>query len=339
MQRTIYFDYLRVIACFAVIVLHVSAMQIQNYSVPTIEWNVINLYDSATRFCVPVFLMISGALFLNPEKQLSLRRLYTHYIFRIVIAFIFWSFIYACYVFTPNEEPSFLTLFLWGHVHMWFLWLIVGLYMLVPILRAIVLNRLVMEYFLSFSLLLCYVFPFVFELIKLFVNPLLPMVELGEMCFDKLHLQLFSGYTFFFVLGHYLHTTHLKRNIENILIVLGSFATICIAVFTSLLFKQSDHDCDLFKNNETFLVAIQSVTVFLIIKRIGNTNSKIVNSISQHSFGIYLIHMLIYYMLGLTTITVNPIISIPLVSILVFLVSYMIVIAISRIPILSKWLI
>lgn len=257
MQRTIYFDYLRVIACFAVIVLHVSAMQIQNYSVPTIEWNVINLYDSATRFCVPIFLMISGALFLNPEKQLSWRRLYTHYIFRIAIAFIFWSFIYACYVFTPNEEPSFFTLFLWGHVHLWFLWLIVGQYMLVPILRTIVQNRLVMEYFLSFSLMLGYVFPFVFELLRLFVTPLLPIVELGEMCFDKLHLQMFSGYTFFFVLGHYLHTTILKRNIENILIVLGLFATISIAVLTFLLFKRSELVCDLFKNNETFLVAIQ----------------------------------------------------------------------------------
>lgn len=114
MKRTIYFDYLRVIACFAVIVLHVSAGQWHDYTEPTFEWNVMNIYDSATRFCVPIFLMISGALFLNPEKKLSLRKLYTHNILRVITAFCFWSFIYACYDYVPTEGPSLLTLILCG---------------------------------------------------------------------------------------------------------------------------------------------------------------------------------------------------------------------------------
>lgn len=341
MQRTIYFDYLRVIACFAVIVLHVSAMQIQNYSEPTFEWNVVNVYDSATRFCVPIFLMISGALFLNPEKKISLRNLYTHNILHIVIAFMLWSLIYMFFVYFSSgnsyEISTYLKLLLRGHFHMWFLWLIVGLYMLVPILRAIVQNRLSMEYFLFFSFLLGYVFPFVFELIKLFLPSLLPIVELGYMCFDKLHLQMFSGYTFFFVLGYFLHTTYFKRNIENILILLGVFATICIAVFSCFLFKETGFVSERFYNYETFLVAIQSIAVFLIIKRIGNTNSKIVYSISQHSFGIYLIHMLLYYILDIESSSQNPLIGIPLNSLLIFGLSYITILFLSHIPILKKW--
>lgn len=336
MQRTIYFDYLRVIACFAVIVLHVAASQFSDYSVPTFEWNVMNVYESATRFCVPIFLMISGALFLDPTKKISIKRLYTHNILRIVSAFLFWSFVYAYYVYTPNEEPSFFTLFLWGHVHMWFLWLIVGLYMSVPILRAIVQNRLVMAYFLFFSVILGFVIPFVFELIRNFIPFLSQIVVMGEMCYEKLHLQLFSGFTCYFVLGYYLHTTHLNKNIGSILIVLGVFATICIAVFTYLLLKEKGVCSELFYNYATFLVAIQSIAVFLIIKRVGNVDSKIVYLISKHSFGIFLVHMLVLYMLGLTSTTINPLIGIPMLSLLVFIVSYLITLVLSHIPVLNK---
>ena len=339
MQRTIYFDYLRVIACFAVIVLHVSAMQFSDYTVLTIDWFVMNVYDSASRFCVPTFLMISGALFLNPLKVLSLRKFYTRNILRIVTAFMFWSFIYACYNYIPAEKPSFLTLFLCGEFHMWFLWLIVGLYVLVPLLRSIVQNKQTLEYFLITSFVFSFVVPFIFKLTKLFIPVLTSIVEIGEMYCDNLQLHMLSGYIFYFILGYYLHIITIKREIVNLLILFGVFAGICIAGLTFYVFHSTGVIDESFYKYETFLVMFETIAVFLLVKRSCNVESTIVSSISKLSFGIYLVHMLVYYMLGMTSTTMNPVIGIPMLSILIFVISYAIILLISRIPILKQWVI
>lgn len=70
-NRVIYFDYLRIISVFAVIVLHISGQNWNGTDVSSFEWNVFNAFDSLTRWCVPVFVMISGALFLDKEQPLK----------------------------------------------------------------------------------------------------------------------------------------------------------------------------------------------------------------------------------------------------------------------------
>lgn len=61
-QRIAYFDVLRILATFAVIVLHLSAQHWADTDVHTRAWQAFNLYDSAVRWAVPVFVMISGSL-------------------------------------------------------------------------------------------------------------------------------------------------------------------------------------------------------------------------------------------------------------------------------------
>ncbi|WP_175637699.1 acyltransferase family protein, partial [Dickeya dadantii] len=66
----------RIVSTFAVIVLHVSAYTVALADLGTFSWWVGNLYDSLVRWCVPVFIMISGALLLSPEKVESLSIFY-----------------------------------------------------------------------------------------------------------------------------------------------------------------------------------------------------------------------------------------------------------------------
>lgn len=70
-NRTVYFDYLRVFAIFAVIILHISASNWHTTDVNGFEWQVFNFFDSITRWCVPIFIMISGSLFLNRNSLCS----------------------------------------------------------------------------------------------------------------------------------------------------------------------------------------------------------------------------------------------------------------------------
>ena len=222
---------------------------------------------------------------------------------------------------------------------MWFLWLIVGLYVLVPLLRPIVENKQTLEYFLITSFVFSFVVPFIFKLTKLFFPALTSIVELGEMYCDNLQLQMLSGFTFYFILGYYLHITTIKRKTENILILLGVFAGICIAIITYYVFQSTGVLNEAFYKYETLFVMLETIAVFLLAKRMCNVELTIVSSISKLSFGIYLVHMLVYYMLRMTSTTMNPVIGIPMVSFLVFVISYAIILLISRIPILKQWVI
>ena len=67
MERKTYCDYLRLIATFAAVVLHVAASNWYSTDVNGLEWQSFNFYDSVVRWGVPIFVMISGSLFLSRE--------------------------------------------------------------------------------------------------------------------------------------------------------------------------------------------------------------------------------------------------------------------------------
>ncbi len=74
-DRTVYFDYLRVVAILAVVFLHVSDSNWYTTDVNGLQWQTFNFFNGITRWGVPVFVMISGSLFLN--REVSLKRMYS----------------------------------------------------------------------------------------------------------------------------------------------------------------------------------------------------------------------------------------------------------------------
>ena len=72
-----YFDVLRVIAILAVIVLHVAVKPFGNTDVFSFTWEMANMWEGLVRWGVPVFVMISGALFLDPTREISFHKLYS----------------------------------------------------------------------------------------------------------------------------------------------------------------------------------------------------------------------------------------------------------------------
>ena len=79
---------LRIIATFAVIMLHVSSPIVVNYSNNSLSsWFVSNFFDSLSRFCVPVFVMISGALLLGKSEDIVV--FLQKRVKRILVTFLF----------------------------------------------------------------------------------------------------------------------------------------------------------------------------------------------------------------------------------------------------------
>lgn len=82
MERNYNLDILRIISTIAVVLLHISAQNYYNIDVVSDEFEIFAITNGMVRWCVPVFLMISGALFLG-EKCL-----YKKYIINIYYVYL-----------------------------------------------------------------------------------------------------------------------------------------------------------------------------------------------------------------------------------------------------------
>ncbi len=135
-RRILYFDLMRIAASFFIIVLHVCSTKWKDADVFSHEWAVLNFYEAVSRWTPAVFVMISGALFFG--RDIPLKKLYGKYVLRIVLAFAFWSCLYAfIYHFLPGHSTAeFAKAFISGPTHMWFLYMIAALYAVGSSLRA-----------------------------------------------------------------------------------------------------------------------------------------------------------------------------------------------------------
>lgn len=131
-------DLARVVACFMVVVLHVAAMDFHTFGR---DWWASNSYDSFTRACVPIFLMITGVLLLGRREPLGL--FYRKRVVRIVPPLVFWSAFYLLWYKAQGEVyggvVASLLVVLRGPVayHLWYLYALAGIYLFLPFLRHI----------------------------------------------------------------------------------------------------------------------------------------------------------------------------------------------------------
>ncbi len=336
-ERVIYLDILKAICCFLVIVLHVSTQNWSNCDVNSFAWDIFNIYDSITRFTVPVLVMISGALFLNGKKQIEIKSLYRKNILRLIISYLFWSTIYAAYLLMFVERGSlkeFVFNVINGYYHMWFIPMIIGLYILVPILRKVAEDVDVMRYFIIVSLFFTFLVP---------VGLKLPYIAKFKSVYENMELYFPLGYVSYFVLGHYLankETGHMRK-----LIMAGGAAGILLTIGISKILSIKNGYATGYYGNDTIPVLLASVAIFEGVKYLCSENQvegrvrQGINIGSKYSLGIYLLHPLLILILkglGLNTLTFNPVISVPIISIIVYLLSMALVLLLSKIPKLGK---
>ena len=343
-KRYIYLDVLRIIAAIAVITLHVSAYRFYT-SFPSNEWEFCNIYDSLSRWGVPIFVMISGALFLDQNKSISIKKLYKKNIFRIICALFFWSIIYQLY--RTNADTT-LWVFAWGVIetpeHLWFLKMLLGLYVEVPILRAIAKDKKTEIYFLFIAFFTTFILPLFPKFIGLYNSNIISVIN---HFFDKIDLNIAIGFTGYFVLGHFLHTKKLSSNIKNLFYILGILSFFCVILLTSWLSHFLNRPNVSFYDYMSPFTLLESSAIFVFasdkLNKIPRKYIKYILSLSKLTFGIYLVHILIKSIandfFGLNSSICNAMISIPCLSILIFIFSGIISWILSKIPIVNRYFI
>jgi len=146
--RKQFLDVLRVLATCAVVLMHVltGATDVTDASiVPEYRSLLLSVMDLVT-WCVPIFLLISGYLFLNPERTLTYPVMIKKYCRRIALAILLFGVPYAASELVVAERTfrirmisEALKMTLMGHTwsHMWYLYLILFLYLITPLLKKV----------------------------------------------------------------------------------------------------------------------------------------------------------------------------------------------------------
>lgn len=143
----VWIDLVKIAAIIAVIVFHVDGELLHADDIYTSTWWASNIVMAAVHWCVPVFVMISGALLLDPQKTESLATFYRKRLARVLLPLVFWGVFYLGWIWFKgairNEPPSVISLIrllIEGrpYYHMWFLYMILGLYFFTPFFRKII---------------------------------------------------------------------------------------------------------------------------------------------------------------------------------------------------------
>ena len=350
-SRTIYIDYLRCFAAFAVVAIHICAMNWYTDSVD-LNWHIINFYDSIVRWSVPVFVMISGALFI--PREIEIKVLLKKYILKMVICFFVWSLFYAvlnniirnALANEPFDISSALVTLINGNHHMWFIPMIIGLYLCLPIFRKIALSPELMKYFLVISFIFAFCVP---EALNLLIDLSNGIIKSGfkeiKTSFENMHLDVLTGYGFYFVLGYFLDTLIITKKAKKIILFSGSCAFLLTVALSAIVSEIKGKPCSTYYENFTVNVALEALLIFVIFKQLNYNNcrnNQFVQKLSKLCFGVYLIHPALIEFLNfvhIDTLTINPVISIALLSLFVTAVAFLISFLISKIPFLNKWII
>ena len=342
-NRIVYFDYLRFFAIIAVMLLHISGASWNNIDVKSFAWQIFNIFDGIARWGVPIFVMISGALFLN--RDISTKQIYKKYILRLLIAYVVWSIVYAIF-----QDGTIIERFVYvikGHYHMWFILMIIGIYMCIPFIKPITQNNNIIKYFLLLSFIFAFAIPEIITLTGDFGNIfLIKAVNTINENVVNMNLHIVLGYISYFILGYYLNNKKINKKQRIIIYILGLLGFAFTVGMDSLVALKTQKYCDNYYGAFTVNVLFESIAVFTWFKYSkfnNNTINKIIKRLSKCSFGAYLIHALVIEQLnihfGLNTLLFNPIISVISIGIIAFIISFGLSSILNRIPVVKKYIV
>jgi surface polysaccharide O-acyltransferase-like enzyme len=324
-NRIYWADTCRIIATFGVILIHVSAPVFYNYhSAPLDFFLSANLLDSFARVSVPLFVMLSGSLLLQSTHTAIMiwRR-----VIKILIPMIVWSLIYLSWnnnwIHNPFSLSDAFYKMLAGPVihHLWFAYMIIGIYILLPILKLISIALNQHKYFALYFFILW----FIINSITVYF----PLVSL-----NSLNLSNFLGWPGIFLLGRYINTSNYFLKLSRpMLLSLYITASLTTFFLTWIFMNDSSVPDETAYNYLSPNVVIASISAFIFIKSITipMVMHKTLKLLSGLTFTVYLMHLLVIELLSsgffgitITSYSIHPFIGIIVLSFATFIISLLI---------------
>jgi surface polysaccharide O-acyltransferase-like enzyme len=336
-------DLIRTIAIIGVILLHAAndlTLQASMNQLEVMRWWTVDVYQSLGRVGVPLFVMLTGALLLQPSKNESMTAFFKKRWARIGIPFIFWAVIYFTWDFFVNQQaltPSFVIqgVLTGPYFHFWYIYMLAGLYLLTPILRILIANA--SQKILRYTAVLWFLGAAILPLAKL----------LTPYNFDN-NVLLIVGYVGYYVIGIYLLGVKIRRSTLLGLMSLGFALTVVGTYF--IAGSVGGGQTYFFQEYLSPTMVLASVMLFLLLlsykappsceAHIGHTGiQKFMHLVSENTLPLFLFHMIIiecfqkgYFGVAINGNTVNSIVGVPLVTALTFFVSLAIIVPLKKVP-------
>ena len=349
-ERVVFLDYLRVIACFMVVLVH--ACEFYYLGDGGIEFRLpgdrmwVAWIDGALRESVPLFVMASSYLLvpLEMSTEAFMKRRFV----RVFVPFAIWSVLYAVIpVLTGSVEGDvaerlgrLLYTFNGDSGHLWFIYMLIGVYLIMPVISPW-LRQVGKREELAFL--------GVWGVTTLwgYLHPALGDIW-GKALWNDFHaLYYFSGFIGYVVLAHYIRE-HVRWSLRKSAAVAVPLIAVGYVITAGVFYIHTGESADYAYGEQswnfcTINVAMMTLGCFLLMRHIGSTAGWIyrpVRSISRVSYGIYLMHI---FVLGVAYSLLSPHLSTPVaifsVAVVTYLVCWAVAALLSRIPGVGKALV
>lgn len=307
----------------------------------------MNVYGCLVRSSVPLFFMVSGMFMLDTNKELNLKKLFCHHILPILASLLLFQFFYDVFWFIGGNIKHFgetkldivdffidyfRHLLFAPYYHLWFLYTLIGLYILTPIIRVGLKNAvekdikyLMIVFFCGLCIRFCS------ELVKIRNDNLQLFINFPE----------YSGYIIYYLSGYYFSKYHVVDKIRKILISLGIISLVLAIVLTSLFSVKMGKPESILYDYLSPFTFFESIAVFLLIQhRFENRNNiKLIELISKLTFGVYLVHdffLTLFWKIGISIDNSKVILLVPLIAVCVFILSLSLSLFLSKLPYIKK---
>lgn len=362
-NRIVWLDVIRCVAMIMVIGVHCID---PFYISPTMRaipeythWAAI--YGSLLRPSVPLFVMMTGLLLLPVKKQ-PLGKFYKKRIYRVLFPFLIWSVLYSMFpwvtgvlglpkeiigdffCYTQGQESQSLIdslkdvamiPFNFSHKenHMWYIYLLIGLYLYMPFFSAWIENadRKTKRAFLLIWIISLFI-PYLKEYVA---NCLFERsgYVFGTDTWNEFGLfYYFAGFNGYLLLGHYVKKGNAWSLMKTFILCILMFAVGYYITYTGFSTTASnpnatETEIELFFTFCSPNVLLMTLATFLLLQKVVITNStviKVLANMTQCGFGIYMVH---YFVVGPFFLLIGPSslpipLQVPLMAICIFLCSW-----------------
>ena len=294
-------DVLRCLSCFMVCAIHASDSTIVNEikDIGANEYLHHEIYRMALASPTVFFVMVSGIFFLSPERNVTAAKVWKKNVPKMAFAYIFWSVIYAIYRIhrmdpAPDVTPQyFLQQCMIQQGHLWYIPMILGLYIICPILRPITatydkrLFRYIIVIFMGGMILW-----------SMYNWPTLPAEgSYTKGIIEKTPMGLICQYPFWMLFGWIAYTYRPNRGFRYLIYFLGALA-FAVGVYFNIQnwFAAGDTGYTSVTQKFSILAFFKNIALFYFIVTVfskhefSHIGKVILRKWSDYTLIIYLIH-------------------------------------------------
>lgn len=336
-SRQSWADLIRVVAIFGVVMIHACSGPFYRFgALPLADWLAANLLDAVVRPAVPLFVMLSGALLLKPGAPLPDPASIGRRVLRVLVPLGVWGTFYLWYGSWQTGASFGIAQWLTlatrlPYYHLWFVYMIIGLYLLLPVLQLLFDAALTRPWLQRWLLALW--------VITTCVPVFLPLPLLG-----LLQQTSLFGYGGYFVLGALLIRDN--RGSAWAWALVWMAATAATFALTWSWSDAAGRPVEVAYQYFSPNVALASVAAFVLLARtqVGPRAGVWLQRLSAASFVLYFVHVVVLDALSASAAQVAVFVALPqavaiiALAVATFVLSGVAAVALRRLPGAERWL-